>query len=315
MSLICPACNFNTDQKYLYCPMCSAKLQAPESNRTEAPVQESARREVLVCPLCGDDNEVSATVCAGCGGKINHEKAKTEWRSVQPAIAKQSEKKKSGTSASPRQQDKKAGQKPANAPANDVPWNYVAGTAVVTAGVVLLVLLIAGVFDKAAPVMQQGTGTVQNNMMESDHNHSHGGTDHALQLEKQLSQSPDDVALTLQTANAFYDAGVEAHGDTLLFRKAIQYYEQYLVKDPKNTNVLVDLGTVYFYVNDFNSATTIIGKALAIDPNHVNGHLNMGIVKLNSGDAAGAKVYFQKVITLAPNTEVARHAQSLINQH
>ena len=77
--------------------------------------------------------------------------------------------------------------------------------------------------------------------------------------------------------------------DHHVYPESITYYVRALELRPKDVNVRTDLGTAYWYTGDAKSAIAEYKKSLAVDPQHTATLMNMGIVTLNGlHDAKGA---------------------------
>jgi len=126
-------------------------------------------------------------------------------------------------------------------------------------------------------------------------------------LEKQLQANPNNSAVELELANLFHD--------NMMWNKAITHYKSYLNTNFKDANARVDLGICYKESNDLPEAKQQMQEALSYDPKHVLAHFNLGIVALAEGKIEEANRWFKKTIELAPNSDVGKRAQQLIEQH
>jgi tetratricopeptide (TPR) repeat protein len=86
---------------------------------------------------------------------------------------------------------------------------------------------------------------------------------------------PDDNELRLQYANALYEGN--------FWDEALPEYEAYVKANPKAVDARID----YAYViaetsHDFARAVSEIDKALAIDPNHIKGLFNAGLLAVQA---------------------------------
>jgi tetratricopeptide (TPR) repeat protein len=127
------------------------------------------------------------------------------------------------------------------------------------------------------------------------------------ELEKRIAADPKDVKLVLQLANLLQDAK--------FYDKAIQNYKTYLAQMPNDPDALVDLGICYYDIGQYAEATSYMMKALQVDPKHVLGHFNLGIVALRQGKMKEANEWFRKTIELAPESPAGRQAKQFIEQH
>jgi ribosomal protein L40E len=127
------------------------------------------------------------------------------------------------------------------------------------------------------------------------------------QYERQLSTNPDNHALRLEYANFLHDEG--------MFQQAVAQYAMYLKSHETDVDARVDMAICQNELGQIDVAIREIEKALGYNPNHSLAHFNLGIILIKKGDITRAKSELQRVITLAPGTPTAQHAQELIKQH
>ena len=85
--------------------------------------------------------------------------------------------------------------------------------------------------------------------------------------------------------------------DHRVYPEAISYYVRALKLRPKDVNVRTELGTAYWYTGDAHKAIAEYEKSLAVDPLHSATLMNMGIVKQNGlHDAKGAIAIWEKLL-------------------
>jgi len=119
-------------------------------------------------------------------------------------------------------------------------------------------------------------------------------------------QNPNDAVTRVQLGNMYFDAG--------RFQEAAQWYEAALKITPKDVNVSTDLGIAYYYMNDADRALAQFDRSLQIDPSHAKTMLNIGIVRaFGKQDLKGAAEAWEKVISMAPNSEEARAAKQALD--
>lgn len=125
-------------------------------------------------------------------------------------------------------------------------------------------------------------------------------------MKTTAAQNPNDAVTRVQLGNLYFDAG--------RFQEAAQWYEAALKITPKDVNVSTDLGISYYYMNDPDRALAQFDRSLQIDPAHAKTMLNVGIVRaFGKQDLKGAAEAWQKVITMAPNSEEARAAKQALD--
>lgn len=164
----------------------------------------------------------------------------------------------------------------------------------------LLIVYSAGVFDKHPVTTNQ-----------SVNNNPHSGVDlkyleRINQLEEELKKQPDNNKL-LELAHLLNDSGFK--------EKAVEKYLIYLKTNPKEADVLVDLGVCYYELGRNEDALSYMKEALKYQPKHQIAHLNIGIVLLASNKHDEAIQWWKKAVEINPNNEIGKRAQELINSH
>jgi tetratricopeptide (TPR) repeat protein len=83
---------------------------------------------------------------------------------------------------------------------------------------------------------------------------------------------------------------------------AVDYYGRALDAKPSDAAVRTDMGTAYWYMGDADRALAEFDKALSYAPNNPNTLFNRGLVKWKGKkDGAGATADWQKLLALDPN--------------
>lgn len=183
----------------------------------------------------------------------------------------------------------------------------------------VIVLYSAGIFDSTpSPVV--------NNTQNSADPHQRMGVDlksieRINLLEGIVKNNPKDKGAIAELAHLLNDSGFK--------EKAIEKYKQYLEIDPKNADMVVDMGVCYFELGRdaetaqnmeetkkyYDLAVSNFMDALKISPKHQIAHYNLGIVKMSSGKFEEAKEWWKKTIEINPNAEVAKNAKELLESH
>ena len=103
--------------------------------------------------------------------------------------------------------------------------------------------------------------------------------------------------------------------DGQAYTQAIDYYGKALEINPKNPDVLTDYGTSYWYTGNADKAIEEFNKSLAIRPNHPGTMFNLGIVKWQGKkDPAGAVAVWEQLLKTNPNYEQKDQVQMLIER-
>lgn len=98
-------------------------------------------------------------------------------------------------------------------------------------------------------------------------------------------------------------------------QKAVTAYARALALKPNDPNVLTDQGVMYRDLGQFDKALANFQQANKLDPNHLQSLINIGVVYSSNLDkpAEAAKAW-NKIITLAPNSEQAAQARQMLSQ-
>jgi tetratricopeptide (TPR) repeat protein len=110
----------------------------------------------------------------------------------------------------------------------------------------------------------------------------------------------------VQLGNLYFDA--ERYDD------AIKWYSEAFALKPTDVNVSTDLGVCYYYTNQPDKALAQFDRSLKLDANHAKTLLNVGIVRaFGKQDLDGATQAWQKVLTVAPDSQEAQAAKRALD--
>ena len=127
-------------------------------------------------------------------------------------------------------------------------------------------------------------------------------TQRAADLERTANAQPADAAVRVELANLYFNAE--------RFELAMPWYEAALKLNPKDVNASTDLGVCYYYTNQIDRALTQFDRSLSLDPRHVKTLFNQGVVRaFGKQDLRGAEESWQRVVTLAPDSEEGKRAK------
>jgi cytochrome c-type biogenesis protein CcmH/NrfG len=103
--------------------------------------------------------------------------------------------------------------------------------------------------------------------------------------------------------------------DTGSFQNAIVYYERALAIKPNNANVITDLGTSYLNLNQNDKAVELFKRAMKVDPKHGKSRFNLGVALLHGkNDARGAIAAWEEFLRLEPNDPQAPKVREQIQE-
>jgi cytochrome c-type biogenesis protein CcmH/NrfG len=85
------------------------------------------------------------------------------------------------------------------------------------------------------------------------------------------------------------------------FQEASSYYQKALEADPKNVAARTDLASCMFYQGDADGAIGQLQQALTYDPKDANSLFNLGMIRLQAkNDTAGAITSWRQLLKLNP---------------
>lgn len=103
--------------------------------------------------------------------------------------------------------------------------------------------------------------------------------------------------------------------DKQVFAPAIEYYRRALALRPNIVNVRTDLGTAYWYSGFPDKAIAEYRKSLAVDPAHPQTLFNMGVVyKDGLKDPASAIATWEKLLKLHPEHPDRQRVLNMIEE-
>ena len=98
-------------------------------------------------------------------------------------------------------------------------------------------------------------------------------------------------------------------------KEAIEAYSQYLAIKPDNPDVRTDMGIMYRKLGQFDKAIEEFRKAAQSDPKHVNSRYNIGLVLLHDKqDIQGAVKAWEDYLKVDPNSERAQRIRAQIEK-
>lgn len=303
MGKICPGCGSSLQETFKFCPSCGSYLQKlPVSDEQETQDTSVTSEKVIVCNNCGGEISAESSVCELCGIKLSGRGVVRE-----SAVKVTSEKpvRKHDVSSKPSAEKIKSVKKPQQvvSKGKELDLKQVWIIIGVVAGVGLILLYAAGVFDKPSSVQQTGFSPGQTQESGIDLSN----LQLINELEAKYKANPSDNETLLQLAHLRQDSG--------LYEQAILNYQEYLSKVPDNADARIDMGVCYYSLRRYDEAIKEMTKALEYSPRHQIGHLNLGIVNLAANNIAKSKEWLQKAVDLNPDTDIGKRAQELLGTH
>lgn len=137
----------------------------------------------------------------------------------------------------------------------------------------------------------------------TDFDHNEILKDFLMEASKENKNPQPKITL----GNIYFDLGK--------FKEAKYWYEEALKIDPKNTNVIVDLGLCYRAEEDFLKALEFFDRALSIDPLKKEALINKALVLLyDLKDQNEAKKVLEILKEKYPGLEIVKDLEKEILQ-
>ena len=130
-----------------------------------------------------------------------------------------------------------------------------------------------------------------------------------------LSKAKEHYQMVLD-AEAQHTGALISLGDAYVqegdFDKAIEYFEM-AVEQTTDAIVPFNVGEIYFNKGEAAKAVSYYQRAADLKTDWADPHLRMGYAHLNTGDMAAARIAFEKVVELAPDSPHAQAAQAALD--
>lgn len=121
-----------------------------------------------------------------------------------------------------------------------------------------------------------------------------------------LQDHPDHAEAKTKTAMTYVSSEAPMTGIRML-REVVE-------KDPRNELALFNLGMLSIQSGQYGRATEWFEKLLAVNPNHLQGNLLLGVAYMNQGDKVKARQQFEKVKKLDTNPSVQATVDSYLQE-
>jgi len=112
---------------------------------------------------------------------------------------------------------------------------------------------------------------------------------------------PLDLAIIYLKSEMLDEAAIK-------LKQAISYQEN----EKSMLPLYAELGNTYLQLKRYKPAEIVLKDALKIDPNFINAHYGLAGAYLNQNKIEAALVELQKVIELAPDSQLAEHAKTIL---
>jgi tetratricopeptide (TPR) repeat protein len=123
-------------------------------------------------------------------------------------------------------------------------------------------------------------------------------------FKKMLEHDPQSLGTLINLSAIYFEQGNLEEG--------MKYFKQLDESTLTDKGTFYNIGVLLFKNNQIDMAIEYLGKCVAMDPDFVDGYYQLGLANLNKGDMEEAKKNFKKVIELAPESENAARAKSIL---
>lgn len=168
-------------------------------------------------------------------------------------------------------------------------------TLLVVAAIALIAGFVGGVI---LTIYKTGTdqhvhSTSQNQASQETQNAGNEMSARILELEKWISENPDDVKSWNQLGHLYFD--------TNNYDKAILAYEKSLALNPNDPDIITDMGVMYRRKGLPDEAVKSFDRAIELDPQHEVSRYNKGIVLMHDlQDIKGAIKAWEELLQVNP---------------
>ena len=120
------------------------------------------------------------------------------------------------------------------------------------------------------------------------------------------------IDLGMADASDLVSAGVAVQTENIAL--AIEYYGRALELDPNHLEGNINLGVALVESRDWQAARTYLQRALSLSPQNVHAHLNLGILERRTGRPRRAIAHFEAALRSEPNQAVIRELLASTNR-
>jgi tetratricopeptide (TPR) repeat protein len=144
---------------------------------------------------------------------------------------------------------------------------------------------------------------------------------HIGEAETQLLTDPNNPEVRVHIGNLYYDLALardrttDRDGTQGAWRRATGHYEAARELGVSDADMLTDLGTAYYRMNQPERAIATYDAALALNPRNANTWMNLGVVKRQAlNDIPGAISAWQEYLRLDPTSANADRVRTWLAQ-
>jgi Flp pilus assembly protein TadD len=161
-------------------------------------------------------------------------------------------------------------------------------------------------FIRAAPDRGQASDGSEHPQLMLSHASSTEREHEIKALKGQLEKNPDHLPILLRLAQVSRDSGK--------LNDSVGYLREAVTQNPKNAEANLELGRVLFETGDVGGAIRATEAVLEINPVHVDALYNLGAIYGNLSQDDRARTYWEKAVTIAPESESGRRAKENLSK-
>ncbi|MBN1900828.1 tetratricopeptide repeat protein [Candidatus Sumerlaeota bacterium] len=99
-----------------------------------------------------------------------------------------------------------------------------------------------------------------------------------------------------------------------MLNEAVREYKQALEAEPRNANILNNIGMTYFNMSNYSYCITYLTQSVAFDPQNGRAYTVLGMAYEETGDKIKSREAFEKAIKVAPQASLVKLAQGRLQE-
>jgi len=115
-----------------------------------------------------------------------------------------------------------------------------------------------------------------------------------------------------RSADDWFALALEYEADPETFAEAAHAYERVLAADPRRTEALINLGTLYYEQANLDKAADCFRRAVELEPGNALAHFNLGSLLDEAGQLGPARDHLQIAVRLDPHHADAHYNLAII---
>ncbi|HLQ00046.1 MAG TPA: tetratricopeptide repeat protein [Candidatus Limnocylindria bacterium] len=115
-----------------------------------------------------------------------------------------------------------------------------------------------------------------------------------------------------RSADDWFALALQYEADPETFAEAADAYERVLAADPRRTDALINLGTLYYEQANLDKAADCFRRAVELEPGNALAHFNLGSLLDEAGQLGPARDHLQIAVRLDPHHADAHYNLAII---